>query len=205
MEPGGEEVDWFPLWRRGFTLFTCVAVETRGACASSVDGVAGTAVDTAAGLITAVTIETRDAHFKQGKKNSVAMTVMLNVVMFLVFLASRQPTICTETFHVFFSCLQRRSRNVLLTPKLHLNLFKLCANKMFLSLTHEMMMKWSSVCDLSTSRMSDYNCWKHSTKLISQTNRFLSVGTWWLTCEVCLCSFSFVKTNVRTLWRKIKG
>lgn len=50
------------------TLLTGVAAETGRAGAASVDGVAGAAVNTGAGLIAAVAVETWEAHFKKKKE-----------------------------------------------------------------------------------------------------------------------------------------
>lgn len=52
------------------TLLTGVAMETWRAGAASVDGVAGAAINTGAGLIATVAIETREALCKETKPNS---------------------------------------------------------------------------------------------------------------------------------------
>lgn len=52
------------------TLLTVVAMETWRAGAASVDGVTGTAINTGAGLIAAVTIETSEALCKQKTKQN---------------------------------------------------------------------------------------------------------------------------------------
>lgn len=64
------------------TLLTVVAMETWRAGAASVDGVTGTAINTGAGLIAAVTIETSEALCKQKKQNKTTETFHVRSVFY---------------------------------------------------------------------------------------------------------------------------